>query len=116
MGYTHYWKIRNAFTDETWNAFVNDVKQVFNTTDIPIANGHGEEGTTPIIDESKIIFNGVGDDSHESCFVTKSSCNFEFCKTSYKPYDKVVVKVLKLAREHNPSIELSSDGGYRVFG
>ena len=116
MGYTHYFKSKESFTDAAWNSFVNDAKQLFANTKIPIGNGHGEPGTDPIITENTIIFNGIEDDSHESCCVSRYAVDFEFCKTAYKPYDSVVVEFWKLARKHNPSIELSSDGGREVFG
>ena len=110
MGYTHYWKIRKPFTNNSWTEFTNDVKSIFASTKIPLAGVYGTTGTTPEINDKCVNFNGLEDDSHETCQITKSACDFEFCKTAQKPYDAVVVQVLKLARKYNPSIELSSDG------
>lgn len=115
MGYTHYWKIRKPFTNEGWAAFVKDIKNLFNTTTIPIANGHGDVGTKPIINNKYIAFNGEGDDSCETCYISREVVDFSFCKTRGNFYDSVVVKALKLARKHNPSIELRSDGGPEIF-
>jgi hypothetical protein len=115
MGYTHYWKIRKPFTNEAWNAFVHDVQHLMQNSDIPLGNGYGDVGSSPIFKDNAILFNGVDDDSCETCYITKECTDFEFCKTRQYPYDSVVVEVLKLARKHNPSIELSSDGGYEVF-
>jgi hypothetical protein len=110
MGYTQYWKIRKSFTDAAWTSFTNDVKSLFASTKIPLAGAFGTTGTTPEVNHGVVSFNGVEDDSHETCQITKSACDFEFCKTAHKPYDAVVVAVLKLARKYNPSTELSSDG------
>ncbi len=88
---------------------------LFAQTTVPLANGLGEKGTKPVIESDKIMFNGVEDDSHETCCIVKGVTDFDFCKTSHKPYDAVVVEVLKTARIHNLSIELSSDGD-NVFG
>ena len=110
MGYTHYWKIRKPFTNEAWTEFTNDVQSLFASTKIPLAGGFGDTGTVPEIDDKGVTFNGLEDDGHETCQITKSVCDFEVCKTAQKPYDAVVVQVLKLARKYNPSIELSSDG------
>lgn len=115
MGYTHYWKIRKSFTDAAWTSFTNDTKSLFASTKIPLADGFGDTGTVPEIDDKGVTFNGLEDDGHETCQITKSATDFEFCKTARKPYDEVVVAVLKLARKYNPSIELSSDGGSEVF-
>ena len=115
MGYTHYWKIRKPFTNEAWTAFTNDVKSLFASTKIPLAGSLGGEGTTPDVNHKWVRFNGVEEDGCETCQITKSACDFEFCKTRQYPYDSVVIRVLKLARNHNPSIELSSDGGSEVF-
>ena len=62
------------------------------------------------------MFNGIGDDSHETAVVYKGASEFEFCKTARKPYDSVVVEFYKLIRKHAPSTILSSDGGDEVFG
>ena len=115
MGYTHYWKIRKPFTNEAWTAFTNDVKSLFVSTKIPLVGGFGDTFTTPEVNRNVVSFNGLEDDGHETCQITKSVCDFEFCKTAQKPYDAVVVQVLKLARKYNPSIELLSDGGSEVF-
>lgn len=115
MGYTHYWRQPQPFTDTAWTEFVRDVKLVFSTSNVKLANGLGERGTKPSVTKDFVRFNGVEDDSHETCTVSRNAVDFEFCKTAYKPYDPIVVKVLKLARKHNPSINLSSDGGSEVF-
>jgi hypothetical protein len=78
-------------------------------------NAHGEEGTYPFLGERQIQFNGVGDDSHETFHLTKASQDFEFCKTAMKPYDDVVVAVMREAMKLNPNFKPTSDGGWAVF-
>ena len=115
MGYTHYWSSTSAFSDQAWNDFIKETRSIFDTTKIPLPNSHGEKNTNPEITDIDIAFNGVEDDSHESCVISKSPVEFEFCKTARKPYDFIVVQILKLARKYNPSFDLRSDGGNKVF-
>lgn len=116
MGYTHYMSHKPAFNDAQWKAFTKDVKELLKNTSIPVADGHGTDGTEPNFGAHAIAFNGVEDDSHETCYVPKDASHFEFCKTAHKPYDPLVVEVYKLVRKYLPDTELSSDGGEKVFG
>lgn len=115
MGYTHYWHNPKGFTDDQWLDFMVGVKKIFQSTDIELADSLGDKGTKPLVSFSEISFNGVDDDHHETCLIEKRGCNFAFCKTAHKPYDKVVVKVLKMAKKINPDFVPSSDGGDKVF-
>lgn len=115
MGYTNYMSKKPAFTDEQWKAFTTDVKKLLKNACVPLAGPAGDEGTKPVFSSSVIMFNGVGDDFHETACVRKSASDFEFCKTAEKPYDPVVVAFYKLVRKYLPSVELSSDGGDEVF-
>ena len=85
-------------------------------SNVPLSNGNGDIGRKPVFTKHDIMFNGVGDDSHETAVVYKQASSFEFCKTARKPYDSVVVEFYKLIRKHAPSTILSSDGGDEVFG
>jgi hypothetical protein len=116
MGYTHYFRNPKGFTDAQWDNFVSKVKDIFAKTKIPLGNAYGEEGSSPAVDHLRVSFNGIGEDSCETCIILKTPQRFEFTKTRQRPYDQVVVDVYKAAREANPSIELSSDGGEQVFG
>lgn len=115
MGYTHYWKNPKGFTEEQWLDFMVGVKRIFDTNENLIVNYQGEKGTKPKINELEINFNGIEDDSHENCRIEKPGTGFDFCKTAHKPYDKVVVEVLKLAKKINPDFVPSSDGGKEIF-
>lgn len=115
MGYTHYLRNKRAFTDAEWKALTEDVKKLIANCGVPIGNGHGDAGSSPVFNNRHIMFNGIGDDSHETALVKKDASSFEFCKTARKPYDKVVVEFYKLIRKYDPKVILSSDGGDEIF-
>ena len=115
MGYTHYFESKTKFTTANWNKFKKEAKLVFLKYKNILANGLGEKNTSPIVTAKFISFNGIQDDSHETCFISKTNVGFNFCKTALKPYDVVVVEILKLAQKYNKSIALTSDGGSNVF-
>lgn len=116
MGYSHYFKNKPAFTDSQWAALTDDVKKLIKNSNVPLGDANGEIGTKPVFNTRHIMFNGIGDDSHETAVVYKGASEFEFCKTARKPYDSVVVEFYKLIRKHAPSTILNSDGGDEVFG
>ena len=115
MGYTHYWDVKKPFTAKNWLAFVKDAKKLIKTSSVHLAGPRGKTRTKPILNISEVSFNGVEDDAHETCRLTPGYTGFDFCKTAEKPYDKIVVDILMLARKYNPSIKLSSDGGPEIF-
>lgn len=115
MGFTHYLKQPSSFTSDQWAAFCAECKVIFDANRDILAGPRGEEGTQPWVNDDRIAFNGIGDESHETCAVTKDACGFDFCKTAHKEYDPIVVEVYKLVRKFLPDTELSSDGGPEVF-
>jgi hypothetical protein len=116
MGYTHYFQDKPAFTDSQWAALTEDVKKLIKNSNVPLGGANGNIGSKPVFNSRHIMFNGIGDDSHETAVVYKGTSEFEFCKTARKPYDSVVVEFYKLIRKYAPSTILSSDGGDEVFG
>jgi hypothetical protein len=105
-----------AFTDAQWAAFCADVRAILAEHSDEVANANGVARSKPSITRNEICFNGIEDDSHETCCVRRGRVKFEFCKTARKPYDKVVVKVYKLVKKYLPETKLLSDGGEAVFG
>ena len=117
MGYTHYWTINKVNATQYKNALVK-VKEFIEFCQkekgFKLANGMGDEGTSPVFNERGIFFNGVGEQSHETAaFFNNLSYaqGFHFCKTNHKEYDPVVVgAILTLKCFHPNDIDISSDG------
>jgi hypothetical protein len=122
MGYTHYWYQDTKLDDEKFAAAALDIGKVIEATDVPLANGMGDEGTKPEVGSKRISFNGVDEDGHETFYaepeVEKQSyldpndpMAFNFCKTARKPYDEVVTASLAVLKHHlGSSVRVSSDG------
>ncbi len=94
----------------------------------------GDGGTQPEFGDDVIMFNGVGDDSHETFdlhrkrklekWQSKGDLGRNFCKTAHKPYDRVVTACLcylsTVTRREDPTthepiigseaLHVSSDG------
>ena len=104
MGYTHYFELSNQPCAEGWAHFIKGANQLLEQAwDIDTEH----ELTTDFIS-----INGIGDESHETFFLSKSNIDWEFCKTARKPYDNVVTAVLILAKYLFPSMYLRSDGSW----
>ena len=115
MGYSHYWDVNKPFTKTNWSKFCQEANEVFASSEIALANGTGSAKTKPSITKNHINFNGVGEDSYEDCTIRRATIDSFWCKTDRRPYDKIVIQILKLARKYNPSIVLMSDGGKDIF-
>ena len=119
MGYSQYFKINRAFTDKEWEEIKDRSKILFNKNRQILAGPLGEKGTQPEIKREYISFNGKEEEGgdYETCYLPKSpEGSFNFCKTGRRPYDTVVVELLKTVRQVAPdAIVLSSDGGKEVF-
>ena len=116
MGFTRYVNGHVAFTDAQWATFAEKCKRIFKKSKVPLANWEGSAGTMPAMTLERVSFNGLEDDSHETCTVLRHADAFTFCKTAGKPYDEVVVAVYKALRDVLPDTKRSSDGGEEVFG
>ncbi len=125
MGYTHYWNQSRSFSREEWSQIRSDfeeLKDVQHVQGIPLGNGSGEPGTAPEISDSKIWFNGVGDDSRETFCLNRvrrkkqswqSAAGNDFCKTARKPYDLAVTAALcYLTTVPDPAAFTASSDGY----
>ena len=119
MGYTHYVKQSKPASDEQWTAVCNDFKK-FRAAALlgkpfPIQREF-DDSSAVLIDDECIIFNGIGEDAHETFMLEKAGDGFSFCKTERKPYDTAVITVLILANHHAPDVwEVSSDGGIQEW-
>jgi len=132
MGYTHYYYVSEIFDATVFKKVVDDFRKLLKPISdkgIVLANGMGEG--TPIIEDNEIIFNGVGELSHETfsleqkleTVMTRGDGTqynldphedgkyFQFTKTARKPYDIAVTACLVIAKHHfGEKIRLSSDG------
>lgn len=112
MGYTQYYTQTRAFTTEEWNLIKSFTEKLFEYEKDILANGLGEEGTEPKVNAKFISFNGIGDESYETCYITKTHYKeYNFCKTDRKSYDDVVVALLTYINYVAPNaLTIGSDG------
>jgi len=107
MGYTHYWQIAAVSQhSKRFKVAVSEMAKVIRQSPVPLA---GPMGTgKPQVSASKIAFNGVEPNDHET-FVFPDADGF--CKTAMKPYDIVVTACLAIAKDvFGNEIRVSSDG------
>lgn len=117
MGYTHYFPQQRAFTDQEWidlcaAAFIA-IDYASKNFNIEIQRDYDDEAK-PEINDEHIWLNGVGDEGHETFYITKDKMDgFNFCKTAQKPYDMVVGLILLSAHQIAPdALDISSDGDW----
>lgn len=122
MGYTHYWTQNRSFTADEWTGLSTDIaeilKYVENDLGVPLADGGGEHATRPVFDADDIIFNGLGDDAHETFIIHRKRqkaweggrLGGDFCKTARKPYDVAVTACLCYLASVTETHVVNSDG------
>lgn len=110
MGFTHYFTVASKVSKANRVAFINAVEDIIRVSGIPICNECGDVGTKPTITADRIMFNGEGDDSHETFSVPFKDGGWDFCKTARKPYDKVVVACLLIGMQLGVITKFTSDG------
>ena len=119
MGYTHYWTInQKEISPESWFGFMQEFSEIE-------AKFHEKlDHTTDQkyrIDSESIIFNGIGEQGHETFTMNRKNPMeesytgeneyFNFCKTARKEYDIAVCCALIIAKKHfGDIIRVSSDG------
>jgi hypothetical protein len=119
MGYTHYWTIfQNEIPQDIWRSFASDFIKI-----LPQFMDKLDHETDQKFDitGNHIIFNGIGEQGHETFSMnTKNKMEeshtgnieyFDFCKTARKEYDIAVCCALIIAKKHFADIiRVSSDG------
>lgn len=109
MGYTHY--MRKLVPDKN---LAEITKKIVELGGVEICGGLGTG--EPVITENKIILNGSKrlNQDYETFALTNPPEDFNFTKTEYRPYDKVVVAILcsALYLKCKGSKNISSDGNY----
>ena len=113
MGYTRYYKINGKLDTNKFKEYSKLCEKVCKEITKEFENGIASwdgTGEPEFLDDS-VSFNGIGDLSHESFFLSTTTNGFNFTKTARKPYDKHVCACLILAKEFfGDKIEVSSDG------
>lgn len=114
MGYTHSWS-HDEIPKSTWNRKVMPVTNAL----IAMAEHEGihlvfefdEPDRRPEVTDSSIYFNG-GNGEHGETFVLQrhNKSKFRFCKTARRPYDQVVVAILRFIELITSKFEFGSDG------
>jgi len=130
MGYTHYWyrkkEIPQDRFDIIYHNFYTAYLKLQGDKKSILGNGAGEEATLPEITSQNIIFNGRGDDAHETVYfprvLTRKDMNsvkpekgfyLDCTKTARKPYDFYVMVFLIIAKFFlQDDIKISSDGSH----
>ena len=120
MGYTRYWHRIREIPQPTFQAIVGDFMKVLPALQVRLAGGDGTGD--PCLTAEEVIFNGVGDDAHETFLFPRVYClrqgsiwgalEFQYCKTARKPYDLVVAAFLVIAKHHlGDNLHVTSDRG-----
>jgi len=114
MGYTHYLNEQINISDWDWKILKQYTRSLFMSsleTDTPLGNVSGDEYSFPVIDDTYIGFNGIGDAGYETAGINKSPMEdtLMFCKTANKDYDKYVVAFYHIIHTLNFAV-FTSDG------
>jgi hypothetical protein len=113
MGYTRYYEVYQKIDESEFEKFTNDCKVVCEEVTNKFGHGlAGWDGTgEPEFEKDGVLFNGIGDNSHETFGISKDTTGFQFTKTNRKPYDRHVLACLLLAKQYyGDKIRVSSDG------
>ena len=111
MGYTHYWRPTRDLTEDEWDNIRQVAKTILKDNHGIILDNEPTDSQNLSITYESILCNGIGDDGHETFYLTRKMRNdFEFCKTAQKPYDKYIVAMLIAVTQITDSITVSSDG------
>lgn len=102
MGYTNYLRVGVNCPASRFKGLKKDLLILLAAGDGILGGGNGEGGK-PEITKDEIWFNGIGDDSYETCCLplnSEKAKGFSFCKTSRKPYDKFVLAAYFVVKSH----------------
>ena len=111
MGHSHYWSNPNHNLQKNrWNnEFIPLVRKIIELSTVPVVF-ESDDSALPVINEDMVRFNGVKDDGYETFLLRRRRSDFEFCKTSHKPYDEIVVAILYCAADLFSYFKFDSDG------
>ncbi len=121
--YTHYWyrdtskKVSYFQWRQITQAFRETYAQCL-TEDIDLVREFDQPDTMPLCNEEEIIFNGSGDEGHETMVLERVPTGrerngevFAFIKSNRKEYDVAVCALLLAAEKYTPGVwRIESDG------
>lgn len=113
MGYTHYYSQDIDFTIGDWQTICDDIKKIISYTqnELGIGLAGGDGSGKPSINTRNIMFNGLGDNAHETFYIArKGAGSSDFCKTARKGYDVTVTAILCYLSSVAESHYVTSDG------
>jgi hypothetical protein len=114
MGYTHYWRQSEDFTDDQWSAICKDTRKILTycrKQGIAIQYECDDTRIRSCVTKSEIHFNGAGSDGCETFYIQFGNPrDFNFCKTERRPYDLAVCLCLLRISHHCSAFSISSDG------
>lgn len=122
MGYTHYWTHKNRFTNDEWRTVREDINAILCAAQDSGVQLGDSCGTAPLTEfnqiwtngnkhDSVIVFNGLGEESHETFVIYQNGNGWNFCKTARKAYDVAVTACLVYLESTYPKkFTASSDG------
>ena len=114
MGYTHYWRGGEPFSDDEWRQIKVATSTILDwCQDQGVEFQFEQEGPEPaIIEDRLIVFNGA---MEAATFVLrKQSSMFACCKTQRAPYDLAVGLVLVAVAQIAPgALDIRSDGSWQ---
>ena len=111
MGYSVYFKQVGATPDEgQWWQIQVEADLICEKYKNILCREFDRPNQKPKITESIIVFNGRGNDGHETFVLQRNMQGFNFCKTAEKPYTAAVKEILEEVNKIAPGwLALSAD-------
>ena len=107
MGYSHYWTLGENLAQSDWDKFFEGATKIIETAKEAGLNLDDDSTAT------SVFINGIGDNAHETFTISIGDAGYDFCKTSFKPYDAVVTAILIHAKYcFKDGIKIKSDGNW----
>ena len=112
MAHTNYWReLGPRPTDDEWDQIKTAARKLFKERRALVCRESDTPRKAPAVNNRYIAFNGRGEDGHETFVLQRAESDFSFCKTAGKPYDIVVVELLREVKRIVPDwLHMSSDG------
>jgi len=114
LGYTHYFTQKRSFSGDEWVDVTADIGAILtyveHSVGIVLGDGEGSPGSHPFFDRGGILYNGIGDNAHETFALKRLKGGFDSCKTNRKPYDLAVTACLCYVASVTGTHRVTSDG------